>query len=325
MPAAAASLAPIIDAGQCLYLVGAPAPIVGAATEETLSGAQIDDVCWATRHVGTNETRPNSVQVYFKDDTYYGQVTCHAEAWTGHGFRVGAGATKVTGRIDVSGGLVGTLHDRGWGGGGWSASSDGNRLVVELRLFERDPARLTFELVTETLVFERELTGLEFPVNVRFDSTLSATFRPGFEYSVRLQLKVQMLPFAQLGGVNWTFADFGPPGTGTGAWYDSIEVCLETPDTGISLIESRIELLQLADLEERLYRKECVPSVWLPAANGGRLEEARQLVVDLTDAADASGDPNANTRLARQRVIASDQDVAAGQYQRACRNLSDAL
>ena len=78
-------------------------------------------------------------------------------------------------------------------------------------------------------------------------------------------------------------------------------------------------------LEKKLYEKECMPSVWLPAAQGGQLEIARALVADRLTRAVASGDPNVNAHVAAARLAAADAAAAAGQYQHACRDLCDGL
>jgi hypothetical protein len=85
------------------------------------------------------------------------------------------------------------------------------------------------------------------------------------------------------------------------------------------------ERRSLEDIERLLQERECIVSLWLPAAHGGRLERARDLVADLIARATASGDPSANPRLAAQKLADADAAQAAGDFQRACQLLSDAL
>jgi hypothetical protein len=83
--------------------------------------------------------------------------------------------------------------------------------------------------------------------------------------------------------------------------------------------------LLVADLEAKLYRKECMPGVWMPAAQGGRIEEARVLVAERIDSAVATGDSGVNAHVARMKLAAADAALASGQYQRACKNLADSM
>ena len=107
-------------------------------------------------------------------------------------------------------------------------------------------------------------------------------------------------------------------------YYDSIEVCLDKPQDD-SAVQARLDALEDADLEQKLYEKECMPGVWMPIADGGRLEDARALVAQRLLQAVSTGDAGVNAHVAQARLEQADAAAAAGQYQRACRSLVDAL
>lgn len=87
--------------------------------------------------------------------------------------------------------------------------------------------------------------------------------------------------------------------------------------------ESRDELLR--EIEARLEATQCVPWLWLPAGEGGRLELARDHVAARIEAAVRTGDPDVNPALAAARLAEADAMIAAARYSRACSKLSDAI
>jgi hypothetical protein len=238
--------------------------------------------------------------------------SCFARAWVGHEFRL-VGTSQSHARVDVMGTIAGS-----WGSPGLGISTrDPITVSVEARLEELDPLLGQYEVLAQNLAFSRVGADLVVNIDEVFVGTLQAVLTGGRTYRVTILLAVQ---------VPGTLAnvDLGPPGSGHGARIDSIEVCIDPPPDD-SAITSRLDALELADLEAKLYRKECMPGVWMPVAQGGKLETARQLVADRLAQATATNDPNVNARVAAMRLQAADADITAGQYQHACRDLADGL
>ena len=77
--------------------------------------------------------------------------------------------------------------------------------------------------------------------------------------------------------------------------------------------------------EDLLHDKDCIPTIWLPASRGWRLEDVRNHVASRIEAAGASGDPRANLGVARSRLVEADLAYTEGRFQDSCKRLSDAL
>lgn len=85
---------------------------------------------------------------------------------------------------------------------------------------------------------------------------------------------------------------------------------------------SRGELLR--DIETSLFRRECVPWLWLPESAGSlrlALDHLEQRIAD----AEASGDPRPNIRIARDRLASARSEADAGRYEDACKRLTETL
>lgn len=80
----------------------------------------------------------------------------------------------------------------------------------------------------------------------------------------------------------------------------------------------------LRDVETSLFRRECVPWLWLPDPSG-RLQLAREHVLRRLEQSLASGSDGVNEHVARARLADVDEDIAQGHWQDACKRLSDAL
>jgi len=78
-------------------------------------------------------------------------------------------------------------------------------------------------------------------------------------------------------------------------------------------------------IEHLLHNKECVTALWLPRADGGRLEDVRALVARRIQEAEVSAEARANLKVAQDRLAEADAAIAEGRYQMACRRLSDAF
>jgi hypothetical protein len=103
---------PVVEPGECLYLVGAPAGAPAAAREQTREGTRVRDVCHAAdEHVGTNEVGPNSASVFIASPLGSAERGCEVAAWVGHELDAG-GTARTTGRVTVTGALLGHIAHR---------------------------------------------------------------------------------------------------------------------------------------------------------------------------------------------------------------------
>lgn len=297
------SQAPLVEPDSCVYLVGAPAGAIAAGSESTGAASRIGVPCTMTANATTGADGPNSAQILIQQLNPIFD-SCAATSATWHEFQVAGGPSPVTGRVD----LAGRIH------GAYRRATDyvSPLVLIEATLEELDPLRGALELLGRTEIVRWEGASREEELDRDFGVTLTGVFHPGRTYRVSLRLSAEA-------GQRSDFIDFGPPGTGRGARYDSIEVCLDAPVGGTD------DEAALRDLEEKLYLKQCMPTVWLPASQGGRLEEARDLLADLLARATASGDPGVNARVAGMRLASADADILEGSYQRACRNISDGV
>lgn len=137
-----------------------------------------------------------------------------------------------------------------------------------------------------------------------FAQRLAARFRPETTYRVRM-----VLALSESG--DGATLDLGSLVSGRGARHDSIEVCLAAPPDDSSLRADVASLMAL-DLERQLYARECLPTIWLPAAQGGRLEEPRALAADLLTRSAASNDPGVNQHVAESRPEQADASITSG-------------
>lgn len=310
-PASAAP--PIVNPGECVYLYGAPPGAAAATHEDTVSGTRIFDYCGADTYVTTGGTSPTSVEVGLVDLHMTSDDQCSATAWTGHRFALAPGGAPALVRVDIAGSLNGAFLD--------ITSIRNHELVLSCDVSEVStttavPVAIASAVLMEHAPIPPYLTLPDEPFSSRFEFTAL----PGRAYEVALRLTGHKL------GTGGTI-DFGTPGSGRGAHYDSIQVCVEEPPEDVLRREFATLLSTLGDddLESRLYARECKPTVWMPAAQGGRLEAARSLAADLLARAVATGDPGVNAHVATQRLVQADDHVAAGQYQRACRSLSEVV
>lgn len=305
-----ASAPPVLSPGTCTYLTGTPPGGTAAGSDEPFEGVLVDDVCDIVVTAGVRGFGDDSVQMHMAD-TLGGSYACRASAWVGHEFVTGP-LPVGTARVDVTGHVNGTFsYDRT----GLARSALGVR--VEAVVSEVDPLTGVEEPIGSTVLYERLGEDVEFNVDRDVVATVPITVRPSMRYRVALVLTARG-PYIRY------VVDLGPPGTGRGARIDSIEVCIDAPPDD-SALRARLDALELADLEAKLYRKECMPGVWMPLAQGGKLETARQLVADRLAQATATADPNVNARVATMRLQSADEDITVGQYQRACRDLADGL
>lgn len=246
LPLPSIASAPEVDAGKCLYLVGAPPGLPQAADEETDGDAGLFDGCGnPVAGAQINEFGDNMLQAWVggiaKDRP--GNFSCRAFAWVSHAFVAGAGSSApLEARIQMLGDYNGMIEP--------GEASDLGELfdtgaTLELQLFEEDPATGRYVHITTSPIFVREIPEGLLLLDSEFGEALGARLVPGRRYSVRLYLEVwadgpalnaQNLPRNQV--------DFGDPFfPNRYANYDSIEVCLEE-ESDLSALEGLVEDLR---------------------------------------------------------------------------------
>lgn len=308
--------APTLSPGTCTYLVGAPAGATAASEEETYDGALVTPTCLSTNQVAARRVNPNGVEIYLEPPLppISLEPGCHAAAWAGHEFVVSGVSDRTMARIDLTGGLdglVGYLRLN-------TAQGVGLELEVEAIVEAMDSLTGEYIVVAREELFGRNVPTGPQQIRERFARRLEMSVNSGGRYRVGIHAEAQSVSVLSI-------LDFGAPGSGLGIWYDSIQVCIDPPDSSGATLLARLDALEERDLEARLHDRQCIPSIWMPAAQGGLLESARSLVRDRIDRAAATGDPNVNTRVAEARLASADASIANAQYQRACRELSDGL
>jgi hypothetical protein len=297
---------PAVQPGECLYLLGGPPGAPAATVEVTNSGTRIYDNCAPhVPHAGVGRDAPHRLTAWaeFQNPAGFENQGCLIQAWSEHEFRVDSDGPAWI-HVSAAGRMTALLRALGASSIDKSVTAS---LVLELRQQSPDGGDRVIALRP---VVERGVVTKELVIDDPWGLTLAALVPSGGVYRARLQLEIDVEKF-------FREADVGSVGSGRGAGYDSIEVCVTPMGNGATGLSSEIE--------RDLHDKRCIPSLWLPAARGGRLEEAHAIVQGLTDAAEASGEPGANTTLARERLQRADDEAGRGQYQRACRSLSDAL
>jgi hypothetical protein len=297
----AAAQAPVVQAGECLYLYGAPPGEPAAATEEFRSGTQIYEECTqtTTAEVGRDEAHRLTVEMSNPGGP---NRECLAMAWSEHQFVVEADA-PVRVIASASGhwtGLLVSVSDS------WSVPTEAWLVLSAVEIRPGGSERR----VDESRVARHVIDASQLSVADPWSRSLQFDALPGQRLAVRLELWLR-------GQARMRTLDFGTPGTGRGASYDTIDVCVLPSSASMGSDDD--------DLERDLYEKRCLPSVWMPESAEGRLEDAAVLVASLVARAGSTGDPGANVALARQRQARAATEMARGQYQRACRSLSDAV
>jgi hypothetical protein len=306
VPSPAGAQSPVIPLDECTYLVGVPVGGHAALTESSGSSVIAYPTCVGLQLLDVNRDRPHSI-VFWSQAPPGAPNDCTARARVYTEFTAPSQATSVA-RVVTTGAC--RVELRSASGGGHATAHD---ISVRLVLSRMDTTGETTLASSEVMHYE----GVGETVNIDepFAAELVATALPDMIHRLSLELRAT--------GFNTSTAiDFGSPGSGRGLWYDSIEVCLEDPNSGVN---ARLAALEDRDLELRLYQRECLPTVWMPAAQGGRLEQARSLAGDLLARATATAAPGVNTRVAAMRIASADTDIATGDFQRACRECTNGL
>lgn len=298
---------PAIEAGECLYLVGAPPGAPAAETEETTQGTRIYDGCTLPASVEVDADGPYRVRAWMTEEPSLGpsRNVCELVGRVGHQFVVvEGGEDRLRAWVRVSGTARGLIE---------STLSSENvqhlaRVVVIATELGPDgrPAEVARKVAFAKYTVSNERRRLDESFGVRLDFDA----RPGATYSVELLLELE-------GRANVDLIDFGRPGTDRFAGYDQVEACLGRRGSADAAARSL--------LEQALYRRECYPEIWLPEEQGGRLEEARDLVSLRLGQAESSGAPGIHGAGARRELERADEAIASGDHQRACQALTRAI
>lgn len=97
-------------------------------------------------------------------------------------------------------------------------------------------------------------------------------------------------------------------------------------DESLALLHQEQDLAFRLGIEELLSNPDrCIPSLWLPAAQGGKLETVRDHVASLIQGAISSGDPTVGAATAANHLAAADALIGSGQYRKACQRLTRAV
>lgn len=298
---------PVVAPGECLYLIGAPPGEPAATTEVTGSGTRIYDVCDTAAFAEVGRDAPHRIHLWAVNGLAGSDSRgCRFEGYSEHEFNVG-GSTPTWVTISASGSVTGLLRNS-------SVSTNQVPLVVTLQL-RAISVSATGDTVLQTTEVLRHAPGSllgELNIDDNWSGSLRVLVRSGERLKVRLVLTVEIAGRYQV-------LDLGAPGSGFGAHYDSLLACT------IPLGEATSEGLATCEVEENLHEKRCLPCLWLPAAQGGHLEEAMSHVFARIAQAAASGDVGANMGLAQDRMSRAEGELARREYQRACRSVSDAL
>ena len=306
VPASAVD-APVIRPGECLYLLGAPAGAPAATTEVSYDGTEFTDTCSHIPHAEVNRDAPHRMSVWIeRRNLLPGEPNgCFVAAFSANEFSIPADIGAAWLFASASGDATGLME-----GAGAANFDERMRATLELQALAVAPDGSERVLAARN-VLEREVSAQAvMSVENRWSSTLSVPVAGGGTYRLRLRLQLQIFH-------GLVTMDFGTPASGRGAGYDSLSVCVTRMSDGVSPQDDQ--------LERDLYDKRCMPSMWLPAARGGKLDAAASLVDRLTDAAVASGEAGVNAGVARERAARAATEIASGQYQRACRDLSEAV
>lgn len=304
-PLGASAQAPTVRPGECLYLIGAPPGAPAAATEQAYDGTKVYDVCTHVPHVEVGRDAPHRLTAWMEwlTPSTSDPAGCTALAWSSQEFVIPSDVPSVV-SVGASGDLRGYYRTNR---ADLSTSPTFVSLTIDLLEVGTDGSE---RAMVSRSIFRTELNSNELVLDEAWAATLQAHAARGGQYRVRLTLMLEAGRF-------FRDLDFGTPGSSRGAAIASVEACV-IPTGG--------DQRQVGDeIERDLYEKRCMPSVWLPAALGGRLEEAVALVDARTTSAETSGAPSVNLHVARQRLERARTQQASGDYQQACRSLSDAI
>jgi len=373
LAASVAATVPVIQEGECVYLLGAPPGGTLAGSEERESAAFVRERCDTNNfdvEAATNRDGENMVQLYLHSE---GTSTsrCQATGWVGHAFEIDARGPRDV-FITMEGIYRGFLL-----GSGTQGQAPLFTLAVEL--LKADPSTATKAVAVSSPIHE-SLPVAAARYDEAWGKALSARLEPDSTYWVRMRMEAGTDERNE-------WVDFGSQGSGNFARYDRIKVCVEEPPGQEEILERlndleaavlangsslddlagvvasnsakldglkdqvgansdkldglQAEVGDLADsidrlsallereagerIEWELLNKDCRAGLWLPVAQGGRLEEARDLVGGLVAQAVGTGAPGVNGKVATARLDEADHLMAAGDFQKACQRLSDAL
>jgi hypothetical protein len=112
--------------------------------------------------------------------------------------------------------------------------------------------------------------------------------------------------------------------TGSGV-LNALEAKLDAVEAKLDAMQAEADAAEAEGWEEHLCALECMPHLWLPAAEGGHLEEVRDWVTAQVDHAEATGEREVSVARARQQLGIGNSMLANGLFVRACQAYARAL
>lgn len=302
----AAAQPPVVDSGECLYLVGAPGGAPAAETEERTTFSRVLDVCTQPAQVDLNRDGENMIQAWIDLDPSIlpSERACELEGSIGHVF-------EASGEIDSPVRAWASMRGRVNAEILNEISIFGKTSLFRLRARVIEHSDAGAIVVGEADILEVAATVQETRlIDEEFGASVAFFAKPGRQYGFELGLGLAAR-HSTLG------MDVGHPGTERWARYDSIEICLAASALSGNSQADRIE--------RDLFDRACYPGLWLPEARGGRYESARNLVA--LRAAQATTPPTVgiNEAAARRSIERADAAAEDGDHPRACRHLAQAL
>lgn len=297
---------PVIRPGECLYLLGAPPGAPAATTEVSYDGVIVRDHCSQVPHAEIGRDAPHRITTWMDrriplvDEPRGCQVAAFAE----NEFAVLASDPAWI-QVSASGTIAGQMGDDVPGVGGTSIEA-----ILSLVLEQVAPDGTAVSLSRDEVRHHVIDVTNQLLVDDSWSGTVSARVAGGGLFRIRLAFELRADGIVSV-------LDFGTPGSGRGVGFDRVSACVMRLSDGGSTVAD--------DLERDLYDRRCMPMLWLPSNNHGRLDDALMLVSSRIEDALNSGESGTNIPVARARVARATTEIASGQYQHACRSLSDAL
>ena len=100
---------------------------------------------------------------------------------------------------------------------------------------------------------------------------------------------------------------------------------LDAIDDVLAALREDQRVAFFAAIEEALRKPDCIPTIWLPVAQGGMLELVRDHVAAVLGQALASADPTCDVNQAQKHLDAADGLIAGGEYLKGCQRLTLAM
>jgi len=241
--AGASAAVPVIQEGECVYLVGAPPGGQAAADEEKVSGEGWTLESGYSDECGTAIERDGEymVHAWARMDAVTKPGACWLYAWIGNEFQISSVGPAAPVEVTMEGSFSGQSYNVGAWWGSWVA---GGGSLMRAELLEVDPLSGQEIALGSTGIVQAMHSAYHLMLDEEFGIRLDARLRPGVVYRVRLFLDIHVE-----GGR--TYIDFGHPNYPGGfASYDRIKVCVDLPaETALGGIRDRLDELATGQCE----------------------------------------------------------------------------